>query len=79
MSSNLLTCNPVKVSTKRFGASKTRATFSSPIDTKARLRYETGVQAVVTMYLWPRKLVPPLITGFTVDASRLIKAIKAGQ
>ena len=46
---------------------------------EASLRYEAGVQAVVAMYLWPRELVPPLITGFTMDASRLIMAIKAGQ
>lgn len=46
---------------------------------EARLRYEAGIQAVVTMNLWPRELVPPLITGFTMDASRLIKAIKVGQ
>ncbi len=46
---------------------------------EARLRYEARVQAVVTMYLRPRELMPPLITGFTVNASCLIEAIKVGQ
>ena len=45
---------------------------------EARLRYKAGVQAVVTMYLWPRELVPPLIAGFTVNASRLIETIEVG-
>lgn len=44
-----------------------------------RFRYEASIQAVVTVYLWPREFVPPLITSFTMNASRLVVTIKVGQ